>query len=131
MGDIGSATLGLLTAAFSLWGIQLGLFEPWFPLLVFSPFVVDATVTLMRRMLNRERIWEAHRSHYYQRLVTLGWGHKKTVLAEYLLMFLVGLSAIGALLIQTPLFTYSILFVWCGCYIFMMYRVHHLEAGVD
>ena len=33
-----------------------------------------------------ERIWEAHRSHYYQRLVLLGWGHRRTVLAEYLLM---------------------------------------------
>ncbi|MCG8432417.1 MAG: glycosyl transferase family 4, partial [Gammaproteobacteria bacterium] len=35
-----------------------------------------------------------HRSHYYQRLVGLGWSHKKTVLAEYLLMISCSISAI-------------------------------------
>jgi len=116
MGDAGSATLGLLAAAFSLWGMHDGLFVWWFPVLVFSPFIVDATVTLMRRIFNRERIWEAHRSHYYQQLVQAGWGHKKTVLAEYLLMILCGVSGLLALQLQKPTLTAAMLLVWMTAY---------------
>ena len=93
MGDVGSATLGLLAGALSWQGWRAGLFSWWFPLLVFSPFVVDATVTLVRRILRGERIWQAHRSHYYQRLVLSGWSHRRTVLAEYGLMLAAGGSA--------------------------------------
>jgi len=114
MGDVGSATLGLLAAAFSLWGIHDGLFPLWFPLLVFSPFVVDATVTLIRRILRKEKVWQAHRTHYYQRLVQAGWGHKKTVLAEYVLMLSTGLSAIVMLL--HPEWWAASLIVWSIVY---------------
>jgi len=131
MGDVGSATLGLLAAAFSLWGIQLGLFSWWYPLLVFSPFVVDATVTLVRRLLNRERIWEAHRSHYYQRLVQLGWGHKKTVLAEYLIMLLAGASALAALQINSPVATGVVLAGWGCIYLLIATSVHRFESGLS
>ena len=86
LGDAGSTTLGFLAAASSLWGSGTGLFPFWAALGVFSPFIVDATATLLRRLAGGERIWEAHRSHYYQRLVLLGWGHRRTVLAEYALM---------------------------------------------
>jgi UDP-N-acetylmuramyl pentapeptide phosphotransferase/UDP-N-acetylglucosamine-1-phosphate transferase len=63
---------------------------------VFSPFIVDSTITLTRRILHKERIWEAHKSHYYQRLVRLGWEHKKTVLWEYVLMGVCAASAVWA-----------------------------------
>jgi UDP-N-acetylmuramyl pentapeptide phosphotransferase/UDP-N-acetylglucosamine-1-phosphate transferase len=96
MGDVGSSTLGLLAGAFSLWGAEQGVFPFWVAALVFSPFIVDATVTLGRRLLRRERVWEAHKTHYYQRLVQLGWGHRKTVLWEYGLMALCGFSAVLA-----------------------------------
>lgn len=97
MGDVGSATLGFLVTAFSLWGIRSELFNLWFPLLVFSPFILDATITLIRRALKGEKVWQAHCGHYYQRLALAGWGHKKTVIYEYVLMLLVGLSAIAML----------------------------------
>jgi len=45
-----------------------------------------AMCALLRRLLTGEKIWLAHNKHYYQRLVRLGWGHRKTVLAEYALM---------------------------------------------
>lgn len=130
MGDVGSATLGLLAAAFSLWGIQSGLFSLWYPLIVFSPFVVDATVTLIRRLLNRERIWEAHRSHYYQRLVQLGWGHKKTVLSEYVIMLLAGGSALVVLQIDSVVVTAAVLAGWSCIYLIIGILVHRLELDV-
>lgn len=86
MGDSGSIPLGFLAAMAAIHGWLQGLWSPLFPILVFSPFIVDASVTLVRRLLARERVWQAHRSHYYQRLIRLGWGHRKTALAEYGLM---------------------------------------------
>ena len=127
MGDAGSATLGLLVAACSLWGIHSDLFPLWFPLLVFSPFIVDATVTLLRRALNRERIWEAHCTHYYQRLVKVaGWSHRKTVLWEYLLMFSAGTTALLALFhVQ---FALIYLLLWCIAYIVLARKADTLCA---
>lgn len=93
MGDSGSIPLGFLTGALALLGVHDKLFDAWVPVLIFSPFWVDATMTMIRRMLHGEKVWQAHRSHYYQRAVLLGWGHRKTVLAEYGLMVLcVGLA---------------------------------------
>lgn len=96
MGDVGSSSLGLLAAALSLWADRAGLFPLWIAVLVFFPFVFDATVTLARRTLQGERIWEAHRNHYYQRLVQAGWSHRRTVLWEYGLMLLCSAGALLA-----------------------------------
>ena len=95
MGDAGSIPLGFLAATFGFTGWERGHWSPWFPLLVFSPFVIDATVTLLRRQLRGERVWQAHREHYYQRLIIMGWGHRKTALVEYALMAICGVSALA------------------------------------
>ena len=64
------------------------------PALIFSPFLVDATLTLLRRLLRGKKVWQAHREHYYQRLVLSGWSHRKTVVVEYVLMLGCGASAL-------------------------------------
>ena len=74
MGDAGSTLLGFLAASLGLVGWQLGVWTLWFPGLVFSPFIADATVTLARRLLRGEKIWRPHREHFYQRLIRQGWG---------------------------------------------------------
>ncbi len=94
MGDAGSVPLGFLAAAFGLLGWQRGLWPWWFAPLVFSPFVADASVTLAKRLLRHEKIWRAHREHYYQRLVRMGLGHRRAALLEYLLMAAAGGSAL-------------------------------------
>lgn len=94
MGDAGAIPLGFLAAAFGVWGWQQGYWPFWFPVLVFSPFVVDATFTLLIRLRRGEKLSEAHRSHYYQRLVQMGWGHRNTTIAEYVLMLLAGATAL-------------------------------------
>ena len=97
LGDAGAVPLGFLAAALGLIGWLQRDWAWWFPVLVFAPFIADASVTLLRRLLRREKVWQAHREHYYQKLVRLGWGHRKTALAEYALMLASGLLAIGAL----------------------------------
>lgn len=79
MGDVGAVPLGFLAAASGFGGWRAGLWPDWFPVLVFLPFVADATVTLAARALRRERLWEAHKFHYYQRLHQLGAGHSGTL----------------------------------------------------
>ena len=97
MGDVGAVPLGFLAGAMGIIGWLQQDWTWWFPLLVFSPFIVDASVTLARRVLRGTRFWEAHRDHYYQRLVRLGWGHRRTALAEYALMMLCGIAALAGL----------------------------------
>lgn len=97
MGDSGSVPLGFMAGALGLAGREAGAWPLWFPLLVFSPFVMDATVTLLRRALRGEKIWQAHRTHYYQRLVQMGLGHRGTALAAYALMAAVGGTAVAGL----------------------------------
>jgi UDP-N-acetylmuramyl pentapeptide phosphotransferase/UDP-N-acetylglucosamine-1-phosphate transferase len=96
MGDAGSIPLGFLAGALGLQGWHQGLWPLWFPLAVFAPFIADASVTLLRRLLRRERVWQAHRSHYYQRVILLGWSHRRTALAEYGLMAASGAAALLA-----------------------------------
>lgn len=66
MGDAGSGFLGLALSALSLqaaW-VSPGLFWAWIILL--GVFIVDATFTLVRRLLRGDKVYEAHRSHAYQ-----------------------------------------------------------------
>ncbi len=86
MGDVGSVPLGFLAATLGLLGWHGGAWPIWFPVLVFAPFVSDASLTLGKRLLRRERVWEAHKDHYYQRLVRMGFGHRGTALLEYVAM---------------------------------------------
>jgi len=88
MGDVAAAPLGYLVALVTFLGIDHKSLDLWQPLILFSPFWVDATATLLRRMIKGDRVWEAHRTHAYQRLAHAGWGHRKTALAEYALMAL-------------------------------------------
>jgi UDP-N-acetylmuramyl pentapeptide phosphotransferase/UDP-N-acetylglucosamine-1-phosphate transferase len=86
LGDVGSVPLGFLAGALGLQGWSIGAWPLWFPLLVFAPFMCDATLTLVKRLLRRERVWQAHREHYYQRLVRMGFGHRGTAVIEYAAM---------------------------------------------
>jgi UDP-N-acetylmuramyl pentapeptide phosphotransferase/UDP-N-acetylglucosamine-1-phosphate transferase len=86
MGDVGSSSLGFFAAVASVRGDQLGILPLWQSALIFSPFIVDATVTLTARAIKREPVWRAHRSHFYQRAVGLGYTHRQVVSVEYILM---------------------------------------------
>jgi UDP-N-acetylmuramyl pentapeptide phosphotransferase/UDP-N-acetylglucosamine-1-phosphate transferase len=65
LGDVGAVPLGLLFGwlLFELAGAGLWVAALLLPLY----YVMDATLTLMRRIVRRERIMQAHRSHFYQR----------------------------------------------------------------
>ena len=97
MGDAGSVPLGFLAGAFGVHGIAAGAWPWWFPPLAFAPFVLDASVTILRRLARGERIWVAHREHFYQRLVLSGWSPRAFACGAYLLMAACALAALWAL----------------------------------
>ena len=86
LGDAGSIPLGFLAGALGYWGWRANVWPIWFPALVFAPFIADASVTLLRRLLRGEKFWQAHREHYYQRMVRAGVGHRRTAFYWYLIM---------------------------------------------
>jgi Fuc2NAc and GlcNAc transferase len=75
MGDVGSTFLGAVFAGVVLqspsWPEAVGL------LLVTTPLLGDAGICVPRRLLARQRIWQAHRLHLFQRLHQAGWSHAR------------------------------------------------------
>ncbi len=115
MGDAGSIPLGFLAAALGIAGITADAWPLWFPLLVFSPFILDATLAVLRRTRRREPVWRAHRSHYYQRLILAGWSHRRLALWAYLLMLAAAASALAGRAEGTML-QCGIIFTWVAAY---------------
>jgi UDP-N-acetylmuramyl pentapeptide phosphotransferase/UDP-N-acetylglucosamine-1-phosphate transferase len=96
LGDVGSIPLGFLAGALGLAGWRSDAWPLWFPVLVFGPFIADATVTLLRRLVRGDKVWNAHREHYYQRMVRMGLGHRRTALLGYAVMALcAGAALVG------------------------------------
>jgi len=77
MGDVGSTFCGMLLAVLPLAVgaeskprvVPVAVFVMW-------PFIFDTGFTLLRRLANRENIFQPHRSHIYQRLAIAGWPHR-------------------------------------------------------
>jgi UDP-N-acetylmuramyl pentapeptide phosphotransferase/UDP-N-acetylglucosamine-1-phosphate transferase len=124
LGDSGSIPLGFLAAAMGLIGWMNGDWSLWLPLLVFSPFIADASVTLLKRGWRGEKVWQAHREHYYQRMVQHGLGHRNTALLAYILMLASGVSAMWATR-QDASVQYGVGIAWCGVYLIMMSASDH------
>jgi len=115
MGDAGSIPLGFLAGALGIYGSAQALWPAWFPLLVFSPFIVDATMTLAARVLRGKKPWQAHREHAYQRMVAGGLGHRGTALVWYALMVLCAVSARIGVQFSEP-GQRALLVVWLAVY---------------
>ena len=126
MGDLGSSLLGFLAVVGMLWAERAASVPLWVSVLVFSPFIVDASVTLVRRTLAGEKPWQSHRGHFYQRLVLLGWGHRKTVVREYALMLVCAVSAVVAQRVSAGVQT-GLLGAWVAGYAVLILAVTGLE----
>lgn len=132
MGDTGASVLGFIACVMCLWADRTGVFSLWVGLLVFSPFFVDATVTLTRRALKGEAVWRAHRKHCYQRLVRSGWSHRKTTLSEYVVMVLAAVSAVIAQFAETDgntVLAWALAGGWLLAYTVLIALVRRVEVN--
>lgn len=66
MGDAGSGFLGIMLGTLILLSMKIDQLLFWSWAVVSGVFVVDSTVTILRRALSGAKIYEAHRSHAYQ-----------------------------------------------------------------
>ncbi|AWY43537.1 glycosyl transferase [Pseudomonas putida] len=85
MGDAGSGFLGIILGGMAL---QAGWVEPqllWSWIILMGVFIVDATYTMLHRLIRGEKIYEAHRSHAYQYASRQHLSHKKVTVAVILI----------------------------------------------
>ncbi len=79
LGDVGSVPLGFLLGWLLVEAAAAGL---WAPALILPLYyLADATITLGRRLVRKERVWEAHREHFYQLAVRRGRSHAAVSMA--------------------------------------------------
>jgi Fuc2NAc and GlcNAc transferase len=78
MGDAGSGFLGCMIATLALWSARATPHLFWSWVILVGAFMVDSTITLIRRVARGERFNEAHRSHAYQ-YAARKWGSHKVV----------------------------------------------------
>ena len=81
MGDAGSGFLGLILAVLSLGAAWIAPQLLWVWIIMLGTFIVDATWTLIRRLLRGDAVSQAHRSHAYQYASRLFKSHKKVTVA--------------------------------------------------
>lgn len=109
MGDVGSGFLGALFVVLgmaTLAGREWTVVHAFLPL---APLFVDGGLTLTRRLSRRERLWVAHRSHVYQRMVQAGWPHARVTLL-YGLLSLAGAAIV--LLLPWPVARFLLVALW-------------------
>lgn len=119
MGDVGSTLLGYNIAIFSLYYTNQASSNLWVWIILFGVFWFDATLTLLRRYRNKERLSQAHRKHAYQRITQAKWSHQKTVVSAMLIN-------IGGAIPLVWLFTSPFLPFYCIIYCILLYIIIRL-----
>ncbi len=80
MGDVGSTLLGFTICILAIYYNNIGEFPLINSIILTSLFWFDATITLLKRFINKENLGKAHKKHAYQRIVASGFSHQKTVI---------------------------------------------------
>lgn len=126
MGDAGSGFLGFVLGVFAIWTGAVDGIGLWAWLILLGVFLVDATWTLIRRVLHGQKFYEAHRIHAYQYASRRYGAHKPVTVAVGLinLFWLLPLAALAAWL---PAWSILLLLI---AYTPLVYLCWHLNAGV-
>lgn len=80
MGDVGSGFAGLVLGMLALQTLRDCDVTVWVPVILLGLFMTDATLTLLRRALSGERLYDAHRTHAYQWLSRRWGSHRRVAL---------------------------------------------------
>lgn len=94
LGDVGSLPLGLIAG----WLLALVAVKGYLAAALLLPlyYLMDATLTLSRRLARGERVWQAHRTHYYQRATDNGFSVREVIAQVFAInVVLVGLAIVS------------------------------------
>ncbi len=127
MGDTGSTFIGYAFAVMSVVAQGAGI-PAFLTVLLLGGVIGDAALTLVRRALRRERLFSPHKTHYYQRLTTLGLSHKQVTLIEYFIAALLGVSAILAFHKPWTFVTFLSV-IWTGFFLWALAKIRSMEKG--
>jgi Fuc2NAc and GlcNAc transferase len=122
MGDVGSCSLGFLYASLPLEFHIVSKSEAVFFTAIFLWFfLADGIFTMVRRLISGEKIWTAHRSHLYQRLVIRGISHSRVTMSVMLGSVFLSTAAIYVYKSHNNILQWVLLFVSIvGFYIYKM-----------
>lgn len=110
MGDTGSLLLGFLLAVFSIFNFKQVTFITFIiPILILAVPIIDTTVAIIRRKVNKQRIMDPDKNHLHHRLLDSGFSHRQAVVFIYFISIFFGTTAI--LLYKASLLTSIILFI--------------------
>ncbi len=124
MGDVGSVTLGFLLGYLLLGLAARGLWPA--ALILPAYYLCDATFTLLKRLLRREPVWQAHSQHAYQQAVRKGMGHAAVVGRIALLnAALVVLALVSCRSMMAGMLALATAYFLTAC---LLYRFHALPA---
>ena len=126
MGDVGSAPLGMLLGFLVLWICREHGFQLFIPLaMIHANFILDTSITLLRRIARGDRWLDSHREHFYQRLVRSGFSHTAVTSCEGVLLSIASIISILVARFSTTAqlvtFTYVIL-MWGSFFAIAEYR---------
>ena len=104
MGDAGSQLLGFSFAALAVMAAEYDASRTslWVMPLLFFNFIYDTSFTFFRRVLAREQVTQAHRSHLYQLFNQLGYSHASVSMFHFSVAGLQGLGALWLISLETP-----------------------------
>ena len=101
MGDVGSGYVGYVIAVLALHSSRTGALGIFAWLILGGVFFVDASLTLLRRLLRGEAVYQAHRSHAYQWLARR-WGSHARVTSAVIVIDLAWLLPCAAAAVWFP-----------------------------
>jgi UDP-N-acetylmuramyl pentapeptide phosphotransferase/UDP-N-acetylglucosamine-1-phosphate transferase len=100
LGDVGSLPIGLMLAWILI--LLAGKGHVAAALLLPLYYLADATITLARRLANREQVWKAHRTHFYQRATDGGFSVIEIVVRIFVLNLALALLALVSAIEPDP-----------------------------
>ena len=137
MGDVGSAPLGFLLGVLVIWLAKTAGAWLLIPLaLLHANFVLDTTITLVRRVVRGDRWHEAHREHFYQRLVRSGKSHAfvtgwelglQGVVLGLMLFYLQAGVSVRFGLVSAVIFIWLTFFIFCE----VSFRRHNSQSVAE
>jgi UDP-N-acetylmuramyl pentapeptide phosphotransferase/UDP-N-acetylglucosamine-1-phosphate transferase len=120
LGDVGSLPIGLLLG----WLLLLLATQGYIAAALLLPlyYLADATITLLRRLRAGEKVWQAHRSHFYQRAIDGGFTVREIVAQVFVLNIVLAALASATVLLPSPFMTAGALIAGAALVGGLLYR---------